>query len=159
MQLESEKIDLFEYQGDEDFIIKHKCKDAFKIINKPVIVEDTSLKLSAFNGLPGPYIKYFLDKIGAQSLFRMLKDWDDKEAIAECRIAFTSSINSEPLIFLGQVKGHIVSCRGQSGFGFDFCFQPVGHSKTFAEMGIYEKNKISHRYLAIENMRQYFQSH
>ncbi|XP_074592973.1 inosine triphosphate pyrophosphatase isoform X2 [Brevipalpus obovatus] len=152
----AKKMDLVECQGNEEFIIKNKCKEAFRIVNAPVIVEDTSLSFTAFKGLPGPYIKYFLDNLGPQGLYRMLKDWNDKSAIASCRIAFCPALDSEPSVFIGEISGHIVPARGDSGFGFDHCFQPLGYEKTLSEMGQEEKNSISHRFLAAKAMRDYF---
>lgn len=55
----SSKIDLPELQGEPEEISKEKCKIAAKIVNGPVMVEDTSLCFNALHGLPGPYIKVF----------------------------------------------------------------------------------------------------
>lgn len=136
--------------------MKTKCIEAVKLVGGPVIVEDTSLGFEAFGGLPGPYIKYFLDAIGPEGLFRMLNTWKNKNALATCRIGFCESSNSEPIIFKGIVKGTIVEPRGSSGFGFDYCFQPEGLSETFAEMNKETKNKLSHRYAAVEAMKRHF---
>ena len=62
-QIVSKKIDLPEYQGEPDDIGEAKVKEAAKVIGGPVIVEDTCLCFNALGGLPGPYIKWFLDKI------------------------------------------------------------------------------------------------
>lgn len=66
------KVDLPEYQGEPDFISEAKCKCAASTINEPVIIEDTSLGFNALKGLPGPYIKWFLEKLGAGGLFKLL---------------------------------------------------------------------------------------
>lgn len=156
-QLESKKVDLNEYQGDEDFIVKKKCLEAAKLVNGPVMVEDTSLGFDAFGGLPGPYVKYFLDSIGPEGLHKMLMGWENKNASAACRIGFCESPSSVPIIFKGIVKGSIVEPRGSTGFGFDYCFQPEGLSLTFAQMEMESKNKLSHRYLAVQAMKVFFQ--
>ncbi|CAB1332006.1 unnamed protein product [Coregonus sp. 'balchen'] len=62
-KLVSKKIDLPEYQGEPDEISIQKCKEAAKQVDGPVIVEDTCLCFRALGGLPGPYIKWFLDKL------------------------------------------------------------------------------------------------
>jgi inosine triphosphate pyrophosphatase len=54
---------LLRIQGEPDEIAIAKCKAALAIVNKPVLVEDTSLCFNALYGLPGPYIKWFLDKL------------------------------------------------------------------------------------------------
>jgi inosine triphosphate pyrophosphatase len=61
--LESKSIDLPEYQGEPEQIAIDKCKTALEIAKCPVLVEDTSLCFNALGGLPGPYIKWFLDKL------------------------------------------------------------------------------------------------
>ena len=57
--------------------------------------------------------------------------------------------------FEGIVKGKIVEPRGESDFGWDPIFVPEGFGKTFAEMGVEEKNKISHRKIALEKLRKF----
>ena len=59
----NKKIDLPEYQGEPDSISIDKCKAAMEQIKGPVIVEDTCLCFNALGGLPGPYIKWFLEKL------------------------------------------------------------------------------------------------
>lgn len=59
----SQKIDLPEYQGEAGEISRAKCREAAKYVKGPVMVEDTCLCFNALGGMPGPYIKWFLDKI------------------------------------------------------------------------------------------------
>ena len=54
-----------------------------------VIVEDTCLCFEAYKGLPGPYVKWFLAKIGLEGLNNMLAAYDNKRAYAQCIFAFT----------------------------------------------------------------------
>ena len=63
-QVISRNIDLPEYQGTPREIVMSKCKLAADVIKGPVIVEDTSLCFNALGGMPGPYIKWFLDAVG-----------------------------------------------------------------------------------------------
>ena len=58
------------------------------------------------------------------------------------------------LLFKGAVKGGIVEPRGKQGFGWDCVFLPDGHKKTFAEMTVEEKNAVSPRRLALEELRK-----
>ena len=62
-------VDLPEYQGEPDDVSIQKCKDAAKSITGPMLVEDTSLCFNALNGLPGPYVKWFLKKIHPEGKF------------------------------------------------------------------------------------------
>lgn len=63
-----QKIDLPELQGEPEEISRRKCELAAEQVQGPVMVEDTSLCFNALGGLPGPYIKWFLEKIGHEGL-------------------------------------------------------------------------------------------
>ncbi|KOC66504.1 Inosine triphosphate pyrophosphatase [Habropoda laboriosa] len=156
-EITSKKIDLPEYQGEMDDICRNKCRAAAELIKGPVIVEDTSLCFNALNGLPGPYIKWFLDKIDIEGLHRMLHGWDDKSAEAVCTFAYCAGEPTDPvLLFQGRTQGTIVSPRGPRDFGFDACFQPLDHDKTYAELPKEMKNRISHRSRALEKLKEHF---
>ncbi|XP_077309136.1 inosine triphosphate pyrophosphatase [Lithobates pipiens] len=156
-KLVAKKIDLPEYQGEPDEISIHKCKEAAKEIQGPVIVEDTCLCFNALGGLPGPYIKWFLDKLKPEGLHRMLAGFDDKSAYALCTFAYSTGNPDDPvLLFRGKTLGQIVSPRGPRDFGWDPCFQPDGFEQTYAELPKEVKNSISHRYRALKEMSEYF---
>lgn len=154
-ELQSVKIDLPELQGEPIDISKEKCRLAAAALDGPVIVEDTSLCFNALNGLPGPYIKWFLEKTGHEGLNNLLAAYQDKTAYAQCIFAFAADKNSEPIVFVGQTPGRIVPARGPSDFGWDPVFQPEGYEETYAEMKKEIKNKISHRYRSLEKFRDY----
>nr|ACO51724.1 Inosine triphosphate pyrophosphatase [Aquarana catesbeiana] len=156
-KLVAKKIDLPEYQGEPDEISIHKCKEAAKEIQGPVIVEDTCLCFNALGGLPGPYIKWFLDKLKPEGLHRMLAGFDDKSAYALCTFAYSTGNPDDPvLLFRGKTLGQIVSPRGPRDFGWDPCFQPDDFEQTYAELPKEVKNSISHRYRALKEMSEYF---
>ncbi|XP_068096000.1 inosine triphosphate pyrophosphatase isoform X2 [Hyperolius riggenbachi] len=156
-KLVAKKIDLPEYQGEPDEISIQKCKEAVKQIQGPVVVEDTCLCFNALGGLPGPYIKWFLEKLKPEGLHQMLAGFEDKSAFALCTFAYSSGNLDEPvLLFKGKTPGHIVSPRGPRDFGWDPCFQPDGYEKTYAELPKEVKNSISHRYKALKEMSDYF---
>ncbi|KAI2799658.1 hypothetical protein BLOT_011564 [Blomia tropicalis] len=149
------KIDLPEYQGDLNFIVTEKCKHAARIVDGPVLVEDTSLNIEALGGLPGPYIKWFVDKLGPNGIHRMISDWTDKTATAICMIAYSEAAEKPIQVFKGICKGTIVKPRGDNQFGWDPCFQPDGFDQTFAEMDVKVKNEMSHRFNSLKALREY----
>lgn len=156
-ELTSRKIDLAEYQGEPDYISRSKCLAAVEVVKGPVIVEDTSVCFNAMKGLPGPYIKWFLDKLGPEGLHRMLAGWEDKTAVAVCTFAYSSGNVDEPiLLFEGRTTGTIVSPRGPRDFGWDPIFQPDGYTETYAELPKAVKNEISHRHKALMKLKEYF---
>lgn len=149
-------IDLPEWQGYIDEISIKKCQEAAKHVKGPVVVEDTSLCFNALKGLPGPYIKWFLDKLGPEGLHKMLDGWEDKTAEAVCTMAYNSGEDAKVHLFQGKTEGTIVFPRGPRDFGWDPIFQPNGYDKTYAELPKEEKNKISHRFRATDKLKEFF---
>lgn len=159
MKVVSKKIDLPEFQGEPDDISIEKCKLAAKEIQGPVICEDTCLCFNAMKGLPGPYIKWFLEKLKPEGLCKMLSAYEDKSAYALCTFAYSSGNPAEDVVlFHGKTDGTIVEPRGPRTFGWDPCFQPDGFDKTYAELDAEVKNRISHRGRALEKLREYFEN-
>jgi inosine triphosphate pyrophosphatase len=159
MDIEAHSLDLPEYQGDPLEIAAKKCREAYSLIKVPVITEDTSLCFNAYGGLPGPYIKWFLEKLKPEGLYRMLEGFEDKAGYAQCIFAyFDGATMSEPVLFDGRCPGTIVPPRVTSKFGWDPIFKPDGYEETYAEMDTAEKLKISHRGRAIQKMKEYFMS-
>ena len=83
MALEHRKIDLVEIQSSSPKeVVRHKVREAYEIAQQPVLVEDVSLGFAALNGLPGPFIKYFVEAPdGIEKLCRMLDGFDDRSAL------------------------------------------------------------------------------
>jgi inosine triphosphate pyrophosphatase len=153
------KMDLPEFQGEPDYIAAEKCRLAALEIDEPVLVEDTSLCFNALEGLPGPYIKWFLDKIGLDGLNKLLLGYEDKSAYAQTIFAYTEGKDKPIYIYNGYINGKIVPARGNLGFGWDAVFQPNcnnEYEQTFGEMDESKKNSISHRYLALQKFKKHF---
>lgn len=149
-----ENIDLPEIQEvDAHKIIAAKLLEAQKHQKGQYIVEDTSLYFDCLNGLPGPLIKWFLEKMGDSGLYDLTIKFKNNIAEAKTIIGYIN-IAGEIRYFEGSIKGHIVRPKGENGFGWDRIFLPEGFSKTFAEMNIGEKNSISMRKLALLKLRE-----
>lgn len=162
INLISRSIDLPELQGDPIDIAKEKCLLASREIEGPTLVEDTSLCFNALKGLPGPYVKWFLEKTGLDGLNNMLLAYEDKTAYAQCVFAYCEGGEKsaeEVEVFVGRTNGRIVKARGKTEFGWDAVFEPdeqrdVDEKKTYGEMEKEEKNAISHRFRALEKLRE-----
>ncbi|KAG1669877.1 hypothetical protein FOA52_012466 [Chlamydomonas sp. UWO 241] len=154
-EVRSVKIDLPELQGEPDEICREKCRLAAKEVRGAVMVEDTSLCFNALGGLPGPYIKWFLEKLGHDGLNRMLAGFEDKTAYAQCIFAYTPGPGIEPVTFVGRTEGRVVLARGPTAFGWDPVFEADGFGQTYAEMDKDTKNTISHRYRSLDKLREY----
>ena len=124
--------------------------------------DDTGLEVEALNGEPGVYsARYagencsFADNVN--KLLKALKGHSNRNA--RFRTAICLIENGEKKYFEGIVNGTITTIEaGNEGFGYDPIFLPEGHNKTFAEMPLDIKNKISHRGRAIQKLVEYLKS-
>ncbi|KKY29240.1 putative non-canonical purine ntp rdgb ham1 family [Phaeomoniella chlamydospora] len=154
IQLESRNLDVPELQGEDvEVVAREKCRRGAEMAGGPVLTEDTALEFKALNGLPGPYIKWFLQKLGHEGLNKLLEPYSDKTITAVCTFAYSAGPGHEPILFQGRTDGKIVPARGPANFGWDPIFEYEG--KTFAEMDKAEKNKISHRFKALEKLKEW----
>jgi inosine triphosphate pyrophosphatase len=78
-------------------------KQAYDILQKPVLVEDVSLEFNALSGLPGPFIKFFVDGPGLDITARMLDGYSDRSAIARCTFGYFDG--SDIRLFRGSLEG------------------------------------------------------
>ena len=148
------KIDLPELQGEPLEISKAKLKHALTVEEGPLMIEDTSLCFNAMGGLPGPYVKDFLQKLGPAGLSNMLKGFEDKSGYAQCIFGLGNK-EGNTNIFVGRTPGKIVEPRGDNTFGWDPIFNPDGFDETYSQMDKSIKNKISHRYNSLKQLIQF----
>lgn len=144
-------IDLPEIQSlNAEKIIEAKLTAAMLHHQGEFLIEDTSLNLTCLGGLPGPFIKWFLKSLGVDGLFNLVKDMPDTSAEAHTYLGYVDS-SSKAQYYHGVLKGHVVSPRGEQGFGWDSLFQPEGSDLTLAEMSLEQKREISSRGKALRN--------
>lgn len=151
-------LDLDELQGTINEVTIHKAQSAAEILKGPVLVEDTCLGFNAFNDLPGPYVKWFVQSVGLQGLVDMLYKFEDKGAKAICTFGYCAGPGEEVKLFQGITHGKIVNSRGHKNFGWDSIFEPDGFVQTYAELDNDVKNGISHRYKALAKVREFLVS-
>jgi len=118
--------------------------------------DDTGLEVEALNNEPGVFsARYAGEEKNPQAnmdklLEKMIKI---KHRKARFRTVISLVINGDEMQFEGIVEGEITrQKRGDSGFGYDPVFLPEGFTKTFAEMDLEQKNKISHRGRAVQKL-------
>lgn len=153
--VEAADIELEEVQSmDLEYVVRRKAEEAYKILQKPVIVDDVGVKIEAWNGFPGPLIKFLLQTLGNKKLLEVLRNESNRNIIAQGAVGYHDGKTVHT--FIGEVAGTISEEeRGTDGWGFDFFFIPEGESKTFAELGFERKNQISHRRAGFEKLRRY----
>lgn len=134
VQLEFVKVELDEIQeSDPKRLLEHKLRQAYNAVERPVLVEDVSLAFTALGGLPGPYIKWFIDEAGAEACCRMLDGFDDRSAEAICTFGYFDG--TKYTYFQNRALGTIADHpRGDNGFGWDRIFVNDGYTITRAEM-------------------------
>lgn len=126
-------IDLPEIQElDAKKIIEEKLRQASKIQKGNLFCEDVSLDIKCLNNFPGPLIKWFLNSLGEDKIWEIVKNFKDKSATAKSLIGYT---DGEKIIFFeGETKGEIIEPKIKQGYGFDALFKPKGSNKAFSEM-------------------------
>ena len=136
--------------------------NAYKQSHLPIIVEDAGLFIDALSGFPGPYAAYVYKMIHNSGILKLLENVKDRRAKFQSVIAYCDETLCEPEWFDGESQGEITLTerkqKGKSAFGFDPIFQPVGSSKSFAEMTIEEKNGFSHRAMAIRSFAEWYKT-
>ncbi len=155
------RIKTTEIQSDSlEEIAKASVTEAFKKCNLPVIVEDAGLFIEVLNGFPGPYAAYVYKTIGNKGLLRLMENVENRKARFQSVVAYYSSELKSPECFRGEAIGEITKeeMKGdqKSSFGFDPIFKPASSDKTFAEMGVAEKNRHSHRARALRTFAEWY---
>ena len=134
-----------------------KAKAAYNILHIPVISDDSGLCVDYLDGAPGIYsARYAEAGQRCDKLLRELENVPDGERGASfvCTICYIDENGAEHF-FEGKCSGKIgYEKRGDGGFGFDPVF--MCGDKTFAEIPAEEKNRISHRALALEKLKKFF---
>ncbi len=124
--------------------------------------DDTGLEVEAINGEPGVYsARYAGEPANAENnMQKLLTELNHKtNRNAQFRTSICLNLDEKQFLFDGVCKGTILTSKqGEKGFGYDPIFQPEGYNKSFAEMTSEEKNKISHRGLAIQQLVAFLKS-
>lgn len=145
VELESIKLELDEIQTlDSHELVRHKLRQAYENLGKPVIVEDVSAELANLNGLPGPFIKFFEQRLGQEALYVLGGEGTAVKIV--CTMGYFDG--TREIIVDGVLNGVVTAPRGEHGFGFDSVVVPEGYDKTCAELGDDIKNTLSHRHHA-----------
>ena len=143
-------------------------KKARQICNNTKIMslaDDTGLEVEFLNGEPGVHSSRFAGEnatyeMNNKKLLQLLKGvpWNKRKAKFRCIMAIAGE-NSYIKLLEGSCKGYILEeIRGHNGFGYDPLFYVPEYKQTFAELPLILKNKISHRGVALQKVRQYFEN-
>lgn len=149
------RMEIPEYRHpDVGEIARQKAEYAFRILNRPLMVDDTAFCIRALRGFPGPYAAYVLDTIGNQGILKLMEGISDRSAWFETAIACATGEGI--LVFRGKIGGTIVPPRGTGGFGYDPIFE-VEDGRTLAELSLEEKSRVSHRARALARVKEWLE--
>ncbi len=132
-----------------------KAKEAYRVSKKMTLADDSGLCVKALNGAPGLYSARYAgsqnEKI--EKILKELEGIADRTAKFVCCMTLLDDDGEIQDVYIGECQGEITTQRaGSNGFGFDPVFKPNGYNITMAELSEDEKNKISHRSIALRHI-------
>ena len=137
-----------------------KAKFLWDKFGRPCFADDTGLEVDFLNGRPGVYSARYagIEADPVKNMQKLLKELNG----ANCRKArFVTVValildENRTFLFEGALEGSILEVSsGCGGFGYDPLFMPEGYSKTLAELSAEEKNRISHRGIAMRKLSDF----
>ena len=130
-----------------------------KDLDMAILCDDSGLEIESLNSEPGVFSARYAgedcsDKDNINKVLANLKGKKDRKAKFVCVISFFwDKFSSYPKLFRGECHGSILENEsGDSGFGYDPIFYYENLSKTFANLSEDEKNKVSHRAMAMKEL-------
>ena len=139
-----------------------KARHAARITGLPSLADDSGLEVPALGGAPGIYSARYAgegasDQDNIDKLLEQMQSLrhGQRQARFRCVIVFMRHAEDPvPIICEGAWDGHIAeSAGGEGGFGYDPVFCVAGDSRTAAELAPEEKNRLSHRAMALQQLR------
>jgi len=137
-------------------IASFAAQEAANRLRISVITEDAGLFIDALRGFPGPYSSDIFKRLGTRGILKLMEDVSKRDARFYSAVAYCAP-HRKAKCFTGAVNGTIgVRPRGSGGFGFDPIFVPTrGDGRTFAQMSVSEKNRISHRAISFRKLSRW----
>lgn len=134
-----------------------KAKEIYEISHEETIADDSGLCINCLGGFPGVMTHRFLgndatDRMRNEYLINEVNKYEDRSAQVVCNLVYYDG--EKEIVGEGILKGFISKeCRGNNGFGFDEIFE-LPNGLTLAELSSDEKNSVSARSLAINDLKK-----
>ncbi|MEO0128806.1 MAG: RdgB/HAM1 family non-canonical purine NTP pyrophosphatase [candidate division WOR-3 bacterium] len=135
-----------------------KAEFIHRIIKLPALADDSGLFIEELNGAPGVLSSRYEvnDEKKIERVLRELGRAKNRRAWFRAVFVYFYDIKTYK-VFEGEIEGRIAhEPKGEWGFGYDPIFIPKGYRKTFAELGPWVKNRISHRAKALKKFKKFF---
>jgi len=159
---EFQNIPEFEEEGSTfEEIAINKAQFVSKALDLPAIADDSGLTVEALNGAPGIFSARYAEKSATngqnnRKLLGKMAGKENRNAIFVCSIAI-SKPTGQILTYTGRCSGIILQePAGTNGFGYDPFFYYSLLGKTFAQLSVEEKNRVSHRGQAMRKLKNDF---
>ena len=127
------------------------------------LADDSGLEVEALPGQLGVYSARYAqgsDADRVQHLLQALSGSDNRRATFVAVLVLVNPQTMESFSFRGELSGKIAQKpMGDQGFGYDPIFIPDGYERTFAQFTLSEKNRISHRAIALQKFREWLENH
>lgn len=157
--LKDKNIDIDVIEDADTFLgnAVKKAKEIYNVVHEEVIADDSGLCIKALNDFPGVLTHRFLgedatDEMRNMELIKKATKAGDRRAQVVCVLVYYDG--SDLIVGKGVIDGYIAhECRGNNGFGFDPIFE-LENGKTLAELTPEEKNMVSARRLAAEDLKR-----
>ena len=142
-----------------------KARTVYEVTGLPSLADDTGLEVDSLDGAPGVYSARYAGKNptyqeNCSKLLLNLKGYPNEKRVASFKTVIAFVDGEIEHSTEGVVKGLIVKkYRGVDGFGYDPIFQPESQNLTYAEMDADKKNRISHRFKALDKIKEFLTSY
>ena len=162
MGFDHQKLDLDEIQSkDPAEVIEHKVRHAYANVGRPVFVDDFSFWFDELDGLPGPFVKYFIEADDAlEKLCRLADGLPSRRVTARAYFGYFDG--NELTILYGECRG-VITDHPQGGadyaIGTDFVFAVDGYDgRTRGELSRSEYDEVYEQVRNAAAIRQFLQT-
>lgn len=149
IKVEQKKMDLFEIQANTlEEVSIDKAKQAFNILKKPLVVDDSGFFIDALNGFPGVYTKYALESIGLDGIMEIMKNKENRNCSFNSVVTFVNK-EGKVTVFKGDIERGIISKeidaeeRKEAWSELWKIFVPDGYNKTLSQFTPEERKERS----------------
>ncbi|MGY5874356.1 MAG: RdgB/HAM1 family non-canonical purine NTP pyrophosphatase [Candidatus Thorarchaeota archaeon] len=153
---ETTPIDKMEVRSDDvEVVAREAARHAYSQLNRAVVVDDTGLWIDSLGGFPRAYPAFVLQTIGIEGILKLMEDEPVRTAVFVTSVGFADEDDIKT--FVGRMDGTIsTSPKGLGGFGYDPIFIPTDDTRTYAQLSMDEKVRISHRTKAFRKFLTWF---
>lgn len=156
--IDSECVDLSFPETEETIekISVEKARNAFSVVKKPLIVDDTGVFFDAYNNFPGRFAKRIFNSIGFHGIMNLLNG-ESQRARFKSVVCYTDGEITKT--FIGELTGSItdkIYPTERPELPYEQIFIPDGKNKPISLMTIEEKNEISHRAKAVKKFAKWY---